>query len=344
MKNRYQTISRFVTIGVCLLGSFSLHAEENELSRETKAEVIRVFTDHLSDVYVFEEKAIQTKELLEKQLRTGVYDSFDDPVRFARALSSDVYSICNDKHLRIGYNPEHYSVLTSEIAEGESAKPRNDDEIAAARKRSYNRAKARNFGYQKVEVLEDNIGYLKITTFQGYEEAFHMAAGAMAILAHTDAIIIDLRNNGGGDGAMTQFLMSYFYPPNTQTWLLTNTNRSYGFSRQEWTQVYVPGKKRPDVPLYVLVNRGTGSAAEGFAFAVQQTGRGLNVGETTWGGGHSGTTYALAGGFTSFIPAGRIHGPNTEESWEAVGVKPDIEAASGEALQVALQHFKETQL
>ena len=65
-------------------------------------------------------------------------------------------------------------------------------------RRAPQRGEASNFGFEKVERLEGNVGYLDLRGFHRAEVGGDTAAAAMNFLANTDALIIDLRKNGGG--------------------------------------------------------------------------------------------------------------------------------------------------
>ena len=91
-------------------------------------------------------------------------------------------------------------------------------------------------------------------------------------------------------------------------------------------------KRRPDVPLYVLISGRTGSAAEEFAYDVQTHGRGTIVGETSVGAANPGGMFDVGGGFSVFISTGAAVNPITGTNWEHVGVKPDVEINAAEAL------------
>lgn len=165
---------------------------------------------------------------------------------------------------------------------------------------------------------------------------------AMTFLAHTDALIIDLRSNGGGDAAMVQFLCSYFFDAFEAEHIQLNGlyDRRKDLLQQFWVFPYVPGTRYLDKPLYLLTSQRTFSAAEEFAYDLQQLKRALVVGERTSGGAHAGLFYPVMTHFMAFIPTFRAINPISGTNWEGVGVQPDLPVAPEEALDVTYQRAK----
>ncbi|MGH9842298.1 MAG: serine hydrolase, partial [Blastocatellia bacterium] len=76
-------------------------------------------------------------------------------------------------------------------------------------------AAKRNYGFEKVERMSGNIGYLDLRGFEPAGAANETATAAMNFLANTDALIFDLRRNGGGSPEMIAFLSSYLFDKRT---------------------------------------------------------------------------------------------------------------------------------
>jgi hypothetical protein len=155
----------------------------------------------------------------------------------------------------------------------------------------------------------------------------------MAVLAKSDAIIIDLRNTGGGSPDMIQLISTYFFAEptllNTMYW------REGDRTDQFWTLPHVPGRRMPDTPLYVLTSERTFSGAEEFAYNMQNLKRATLIGETTGGGAHPGGSMPVNDLFGMFVPTGRAINPISKTNWEGVGVKPDVSAPADDALTLA---------
>jgi len=190
-----------------------------------------------------------------------------------------------------------------------------------------------NFAFRKLEMLEGNIGYLKLNTFWPADWIKKIAAGAMAFLSNADAIILDLRDNHGfaPDGVL--LIESYFFADETH--MTDQINNDEHTTRQYWTMSVVPGDKLATKKLYLLTSHGTFSAGEDFAYNMQAQKRAIVIGETTGGGAHGTRPYRLNEHFSASIPFSYSVNPVTHTDWEGSGVKPDINATSGQALLVA---------
>jgi uncharacterized protein (TIGR02145 family) len=156
----------------------------------------------------------------------------------------------------------------------------------------------------------------------------------MNFLSSADALIIDLRDNGGGSPSMIQLITSYFYSPepvhlNNFYWRPSNENN------QTWTLPYVPGKRMPDIDLYILTSSSTFSAAEEFSYNLKTMKRATLIGETTGGGAHPGGMRIATERFMVWIPSGRAINPITKTNWEGTGVEPHIKTTKEEALNTA---------
>ncbi len=147
---------------------------------------------------------------------------------------------------------------------------------------------------KEVKNLNGNIGYIKITECHEYEEAFKVAAATMEFLKSSDAYIIDLRDNPGGSGKIGHFLASYFFEQGDDRIYLTDYCRKTDELTQGRILFDIPGERRPEKPLYIVINKNTGSAAEAFAYAMQAYKKAIIVGKPYYGGAHSGDDEPLA--------------------------------------------------
>jgi hypothetical protein len=156
----------------------------------------------------------------------------------------------------------------------------------------------------------------------------------MNFLANTDALIIDLRHNGGGYGDMVQFVASYLFDTE-QVLILDLYSRENDQHKQDWTLPYVAGNRVPAKPVYILTSPETFSAAESFTYFLKNQKRATIIGETTGGGAHPVHHQRLTDRFTLFVPYGRPIDPITKTGWENTGVKPDIAVPAKDALLTA---------
>ncbi len=155
----------------------------------------------------------------------------------------------------------------------------------------------------------------------------------MNFLAHTDALIFDLRDNHGGDPEMVDFMVSYLFRHSTH--INDLTNRHDNEIHQYWTLPWIPGTRFIDQPVYVLTSHGTFSGAEEFTFDLQTQKRATIVGETTGGGAHPAQGLPAGDHFFVGVPFGRPINPVTHGDWEGKGIEPDVRVSAADALATA---------
>jgi len=311
-------------------------AEDITLTAKMKSTVVKRVSSLLNANYIFPETAKKMEEHLNAQLNEGKYDRINDKNEFARALTNDLRSISKDKHIRVSYDPE----AVKRIRAGNSS---SKEEQEKARKAQIERERQRNFGFRRLEILEGNIGYLDLTGFSGLDQAAETITAAMNFLANSNAVIIDLRNNGGGSPFTIQIISSYFLEEYTH--LNSFEWRGDDIIKQFWTLRYVPGKKMDDTDLYILTSSRTFSAAEEFTYNLKNLKRATIVGETTGGGAHPGGSRIVNDYFLVWVPSGRAINPITKTNWEGTGIEPHVlvprDKALDKAHQTALEKLRE---
>jgi carboxyl-terminal processing protease len=128
------------------------------------------------------------------------------------------------------------------------------------------------------KMLDNNIAYVKINTF-GATTTSELRSTLKDLMAKKpQGMIIDLRNNGGGYLNTAIEVGSQFIPKGVILY------EQYGDGRRE-TYNAQPGGLATDIPLVVLINKGTASASEILAGAIQDYGRGKLVGDVSYGKG-----------------------------------------------------------
>src|SRR5690606_3756012 len=127
------------------------------------------------------------------------YDAVTDGAAFAKLLTDHLHEVSHDKHLRIAYSAQ---VIPSDAG---------DEDPAVRRARYRSVMESRNCGFESVEQSPDGIGYLKFNTFGSAEVCAPTAIAAMNFLANAKALIVDLRQNGGGSADMVPLLSSYLF-------------------------------------------------------------------------------------------------------------------------------------
>ena len=273
--------------------------------------------------YIFPEKVAGMSKALRERLRRGDYDRITSAQAFADTLTRDLQAVSRDKHLEVSYQSRGV------LDEPPDAEPPAEERRARA---AY--ARRVNYGFERIERLAGNVGYLEIRSFN-FEAATldSTLAAAMNFLANTDALIIDVRRNGGGEPAMVAAVCSYLLPPDVLI------NKFYWRPQNRWDEFRTGsvsgrhyGTKRP---VYVLTSDQTFSGAEEFAYDLLTQRRGLVVGDTTGGGAHPGGMRRVTEKFGVWVPSGRAVNPVTGTNWEGTGVRPDVPVAAADALRTA---------
>jgi retinol-binding protein 3 len=272
----------------------------------------------MKESYVFPERMPEIEKAIRRHLRSGEYESLKTAVPLLERVNHDVREVAQDRHLRIVYYAKPL------------APPGQSEGFPAA---ELERDATGNFGFQRAELLDGNIGYLDLRFFPYAAEAGETAAAALGFLAHTKALILDVRHNHGGDGATVALILSYFFGPepvhlNDMYW------RPDGSTQQSWTQPYVPGHRYAG-DLYVLTGPDTFSAGEELAYDLQAQHRACIVGQATGGGAHPITFHRVDDHFAVLVPSGRSINPITHTDWEGQGVQPDVRVDAEQALAKA---------
>ncbi len=317
--NLAKTASLTLAIALCGL---PIAAQSSKLDAAERAKVIKRIGAALEQRYVFPKVATTCRVFLEKAQASGDFDDDTLPSGFGSHLTQELQRITKDKHIRVRFR------------DPDLIREDREDPVAA-RARELRQMRATNYGFQRVERLKSNIGYLDLRGFASYDDGRDTAAAAMRLLHGSDAIVIDLRRNGGGSPAMVQFLCSYFFAEKTH---LNSLYWREGDRTQEfWTLDSLPGPRMPDVPLFVLTSRRTFSAAEEFTYNLKTRERATIVGEITGGGANPGGMVPVGRRFAMFVPSGRAINPITKTNWEGVGVEPDLDCSADRALTEALE-------
>ena len=298
---------------------------EPALDSAVRGRVVTAAAKHLREKYVLPGLGDTLASALERARNSGAHDHIINGPELAARLTADLQSVSHDKHLRITYSAERSKPTPSPTLTS----------VEERRERITRLGGEVNYGFRRAEILSGNIGYLAIDGFWHLEfGGGDTAAAAMAFVARTDALIIDLReSSNGGDPEMSILLSSYFFPD--QVHLSDMYSRLTNDTRQWWTLAYVPGRRYIDKPVYVLTSKATFSAGEGFAYDLQSLRRATVIGETTAGAAHPEEEYLLTDNFSIDIPFARSINAVTKTDWEGTGVHPDLPIEASAALDTA---------
>ncbi|MBD2107816.1 S41 family peptidase [Nodosilinea sp. FACHB-13] len=286
------------------------------------------------DAYVFPEVAEKIQNDLEQRLEAGGYGDLTGGQQLADTLTAQLQQMSGDRNLRLHFSPALLPHLEPDTAPD-----------AAEIERQYKASRRRNFDLNKVERLPGNVGYIQLFSFEPPEFAGETLAAAMTLVAHTDALIFDLRHNQGGSPATVALLCSYLLPAHPPVHLNDLYWSETDETHQWWTVPYVPGQRYLDKPVFALTSPETFSAAEEFAYNLQVLKRGAVVGETTRGGANPGRGFRLHDHFWVFMPTGQAINPTTGKNWDGTGVIPTVKVPAETALDtahlMALNHLLE---
>ncbi len=320
---KFQTIFLlFVVFGLsCADRAVAQRPDAPPLDGATRATVIDELIKKLNSNYAFPEIAKKMESAIRAHQANKEYDAITNGTEFAKVLTDHLCDVNkHDKHLEVQY-----------FAKGipyDSEKPPVAEDVRRFRERG----RLRNYEFKKVERLDGGIGLLQVDGFYPSEWILETAAGAMAFLANSESIILDLRENGGGASG-GGLLCSYFF--NEETHLSDFYNRAENKTRQFWTYPVAGAEKFAGKDLYILTSGRTFSAPEALAHDMKKLKRATIVGETTHGGANPVTIYRLTDHFSAGIPFSRRIDSVTEPEAEGGGVKPDVAVPANQALLTA---------
>jgi len=296
---------------------FSFAVYSADFSLKDKTILLDTLKNKITTEYVLTEKIADITQALSVLEQSSEFKLAGSQQEVAKLFSTTIRKF--DGHFSFQWQDPHTNV---------------DNIIQPAREGWFNMLRRKNSGFNKVEILEGNIGYISFLGFNNVtEHSRSIVESVMSFVEDTDAIIFDLRKNGGGSPEMIQLISSYFF--DNKTHLNSFYSRQTGALTEFWTHDKINGKKRPNTPIYVLTSHYTFSAAEEFSYNLKHLQRGIIVGEATGGGANPVTYFNLGNGFRASIPISKAVNPITKTNWEGVGVQPDIKAEAKQAFNVA---------
>ncbi len=300
----------FIYVVIC----FNVRAQAQDLTERNKQ--ILEISENIKKYYIFEDVAHLLSEKLKSEIELKTFDNLTDK-EFAKSLSSYLTKNGNDLHFNVLYRPGQ-----------EEKKSVNEKELL----QEYDAInKQWNYGFEKVARLDGNIGYIEYTGFpEGNKSAQQILDATMNFVSNTNALIIDLRNNQGGDGKMVELFLSYFFDKKLK---LSETYTRYNNTTiSSYTSQKVNGKKYLDKPVYILVNNKTISAAEALAYNLQQNKIAKIIGDKTYGAANPVKAFFIGNKYHLFIPISIEKNAITNTNWEHTGIDADIKISTEKAL------------
>lgn len=293
------------------------------IDAQTRTEVLNAIAQKL-DEYAFPEVAQKLQADLRDRLAKSGYQDVKSGAQLAETLTNQLQTLSKDRHLKVYFS----AAVLPHLEPRAEISP---EELAYQQRLS----QLRNFDINRVERLRGNVGYLELFSFEPPEFAGDTLAAAMHFLANTSALIIDLRYNRGGSASMVALLTSYLLPAYPAVHLTDLYWPQEDRCQQSWTVPHLSAPRYLDKPVYVITSLETFSAAEEFAYNLQQMNRAVIVGETTAGGANPGSGFRLHDHFWMFIPTGQAISIATDENWEGTGVVPDFKVPAELSLKTA---------
>lgn len=312
--NRFRTRFFALTSAVALAAVLPAFAAPADFTAAQRGQILDGVAQDLQG-YIYPDVAAKVRTALASDRARLV--AIGDPQQFAQAVSSDLHASGNDKHLNLIYSAE----LLAPDTDPTPAEIAHDQQETVLH----------NAGVRGAQWLPGNIGYIRINGFPSDSpDVRRTIDAAMATIANTDALIIDLRHNGGGDPSSLDYWMGYFFAKPTELTSIRWTTPTPHVDRQ-FSAAHVGGKQYLK-PIYVLTAAHTFSCAEQFTYDLHALHRATIVGETTGGGANPGDFHRLTDHFAIFIPTGRAYNPYTKTNWEHTGITPDVRVAATDAL------------
>lgn len=316
---------QIITLVLVFASITNITAQNKEITKKEKTEIVQLISENLLEAYVDLDVAKEMTSALKSNIKSNKYRSITNPDEFSKIVTQDLQKLSKDLHLKLNFEPKR-------IAQNKRVMP---EEMKLKREKMMAMRMAEiNYGFTEVKVLNGNIGYLNLRMFADIKYAEDAATAAMGFLSNTNAIIIDLRTNGGGVASMVQLLSSYF--TDAKPVLLINSyERKTNKKTQLFTFENIEGKRITNKPLYILTSKNTFSAAEAFTYTLKHLDKAIVVGEVTKGGANRTKRFNLNNDFSISVPYSKGIHPVTKTNWEGVGVQPTIKTSEKDAFVIS---------
>lgn len=317
---------KLIIATLCLLVSTVCFAQQpgpKEL-QTTVAGIAQQIEDH----YVYPQRGKQIAAHLRAEHEKGIFSNCRSWKMFDSLATASLRAYSHDGHLYVRNDPGTVKNLRERATKADTAEAFNYELFYSGPDAVQN-----NFGFREVKVMEANVGYIRLSEINISAKSLPVLFAAMRFVANTKALIIDLRDNGGGGSEVGAVLESFFLPKDVP---LLEFKSRHGESTVEKTVSWLTEPKY-EQPLFVLINKGTASAAEAFAYSLQNAKRAVIIGQPSAGGAHMNTWYPVNDEIYVSVSTAAPARPGTEESWEQKGVQPDHVTKTGKEMETVLR-------
>lgn len=308
-----------IIILIILLSTVFSYGQTSEASQKNREILLTEISKKIKDNYISVDSAAEIEVSINSAVKSGKFNNLSDE-EFAAALTADLRFVSKDKHFFV----EYLSDYRPQTNKANDKKQQELDNISNS---------LENFGFEDVKRLEGNVGYINFKGFAEPKSSETALVSAMNFVANTNSLIIDLRENRGGDNGMLLQFCSYFL--NKKTNIYQTYFRNKGKNVENWTKAKVKGQKYLNKNIYFLTSANTFSAAEGLAFILQNYKLAKVVGEQTGGAANPIDPFIIGNKYLLLIPVGKITAASTKTNWEQIGVTPDEKVKAENALTKA---------
>ncbi|XP_023251357.1 retinol-binding protein 3-like [Seriola lalandi dorsalis] len=278
------------------------------------------------DNYCSPEKLVGMQEAIEAASSNTEVLNIPDAESLANVLSSGVQTTVSDPRLMVSYEPNYVPVVTPKMP------PLPPEQLVTVLQTSI-----------KLDILEGNIGYLRIDHILGEEVAEKVGTLLLEVVWNkilpTSALIFDLRYTSSGDISGIPYIVSYFTEAEPQIHIDSVYDRPLNTTTKLLTMTTLLGDRYSITkPLIILTSKNTKGIAEDIAYCLQNLKRATIVGEKTAGGSVKIDKIKVAEtDFYITVPTAKSINPITGSTWEVVGVTPDVEVNAEDALATAIK-------
>jgi hypothetical protein len=293
---------------------------------ETRHELIAALAANLKQLYVDRAIGQQLADALLAHDRNRDYESLDMGANLAARINSDTQTASRALGIPRG-------VFVADVVYSARPLPTGPPPPMTEDMREHRRATLlqQNCLFETIETLPYHVGYAKLNGFADATACRETTDKAMASLNDADALIVDLRDNGGGFGETARQIAGYLFDRPAFMY-----DPRQGSPVPARTASPISGNKLADKPVYVLTSSRTQSAAEYFVYNLKMLKRATIVGETTAGRQHSGAFHRINDhfgmGIQETVPPDN---PYPVKGWEIIGIEPDVKVSRTVAFEAA---------